>query len=334
MLGQRKLVCRGVDFKEKCDGLQLSEHGVQKNILVIGGTRYFGKRLVAGLLERGHAVTIATRGRTPDLHGDRVRRIRVDRRDALAMATVFDKARYDVVFDQMCYSPLDAAIASTAFHGKVGRYVMASTIEVYADLAPLDRPFREDDLDLAAQAVDFGYPWHAPERADESYAAGKRQAEAHLVQRGDLPFVSVRIAHVLDGPADFTGRLANYVHRVARGDTLRHAATAARTSFIGAADIAEFLCWAGDATFEGPVNAAGASRWSALDLHRRAAALLDRPALSLSVEGGVQPTELSPFDYAAPYVMDTSRAQSLGYRFDPADSWLDDAIREHALAHG
>ncbi len=35
-------------------------------ILVIGGTRYFGIHMVNKLLERGHKVTIATRGKTPD----------------------------------------------------------------------------------------------------------------------------------------------------------------------------------------------------------------------------------------------------------------------------
>ena len=33
------------------------------NILVIGGTRYFGIHMVNKLLEQGHRVTIATRGK-------------------------------------------------------------------------------------------------------------------------------------------------------------------------------------------------------------------------------------------------------------------------------
>lgn len=32
------------------------------NILVIGGTRYFGIHMVNKLLEQGHNITIATRG--------------------------------------------------------------------------------------------------------------------------------------------------------------------------------------------------------------------------------------------------------------------------------
>ena len=58
------------------------------NILVLGGTGFFGKHLVWELLHRGHEVTIATRGRTPDDFGDRVRRLIVDRTDARQMEQV------------------------------------------------------------------------------------------------------------------------------------------------------------------------------------------------------------------------------------------------------
>lgn len=47
------------------------------NILVLGGTD-FAENSGVELLHRGHEVTIATRGRTPDDFGDRVRRLIVD----------------------------------------------------------------------------------------------------------------------------------------------------------------------------------------------------------------------------------------------------------------
>lgn len=57
-------------------------------ILVIGGTRYFGIHMVNKLLEQGHEVTIATRGKTPDSYGDKVERIKHNFRqlDALPYA--------------------------------------------------------------------------------------------------------------------------------------------------------------------------------------------------------------------------------------------------------
>ena len=73
------------------------------NILVLGGTGFFGKHLVWELLHRGHEVTIATRGRTPDDFGDRVRRLIVDRTDARQMEQVFAHKYYDVFYDDLAY---------------------------------------------------------------------------------------------------------------------------------------------------------------------------------------------------------------------------------------
>ncbi|MGR4032399.1 NAD-dependent epimerase/dehydratase family protein, partial [Bacillus sp. ZZQ-131] len=52
-----------------------------KKVLVLGGTRFFGKHLVEYLLQAGHDVTIATRGVTEDSFGSAVKRIIVDRED-------------------------------------------------------------------------------------------------------------------------------------------------------------------------------------------------------------------------------------------------------------
>lgn len=305
---------------------------MKQNVLVIGGTRFFGKLLVEGLLDAGHTVAVATRGQAPDAFGTRVRRLRVDRRDAAAMAHAFAaEPGFDWVYDQMCYSPLDAAISADTFAGKVGRYVMASTIEVYSHLqGQVDRPLREDDVDLARERVDMAYPWHAPNVAEAAYGRGKRQAEAFFHQDGRLPVVSVRIGHVLAGPEDFTGRLANYVQRVLSRQPLWHAAAPGRSSFISAPGIADFLLWVGQSSVLGPVNAAAHGPLSALDIHQRAAQVLRLPADARPVRSAVVPSELSPYDFPSRYEMDVSRAESLGHRFDQSADWLDGLILQHA----
>jgi nucleoside-diphosphate-sugar epimerase len=307
---------------------------MKKKILVIGGTRLFGKVLVQDLLDAGHAVTLATRGHTPDDFGDRVSRISVDRRDARAMQACFARVSgFDLVYDQVCYSPLDAHIAAATFAGKVGRYIMASTIEVYRPAyGHITRPLREDDLDLQQERIERDFPWHAPELAEYAYSAGKRQAEAYFAQDGRLPFVSVRIAHVLAGPEDFTGRTANYVERAVQGETLRYAQSEGRTSFLNSAEISRFLSWAGQADFLGSVNAACAGQLSARALQQACQQLAGR-AVQLdyqALSGEFPPTLLSPFDYAHDYLLDTSRAAALGYRFTHTRDWLPQVIAAHA----
>lgn len=306
---------------------------MHKNILVIGGTRFFGKLLVQRLIMAGHKVTVATRGYAPDPFGQRVERIRVDRRNGLAMRAAFRDCAYDVVFDQMCYSPLDAAIAVHAFAGKVGRYVMTSTVDVYRTLlGTQDQAFGENDLDLAAQPIDLAYPWHDPSLAAQCYVTGKLQAEAFLYRDGSLPLVTARLGHVLGGQGDFTGRLAHYVDLVRGGAPLSYSDANARTSFMEPSAAADFLMWAGAQKFDGPVNGACDGTLSAHELYHRVAEVLDARPATRHVRETAATSQLSPFDYPAPLALDTSRATGLGYRFGHSDEWLEDAIRQHDLA--
>jgi len=305
---------------------------MHKDVLVIGGTRYFGKLLVQRLVRAGHRVTIATRGYAPDPFGARIERIRVDRRNELAMRAAFAGKRYDLVFDQMCYSPLDAAIAVRSFAGKIGRYVMTSTIDVYRGISPLGHALRETELPVLAQPIDTGYPWHDPTLAVQSYVAGKVQAEAYLYRDGSLPLVTARLAHVLGGPEEFTGRLAYYVDLLRAGVALPYANAAAALSFLGTQEAAAFLDWVGAQDFTGPVNAASGGPLSAHGLFGRVAQALDAPARYRRVEEATAPGVLSPFDFDRPMVLDTAKALNLGYRFSHSDAWLDDVIRTHDLA--
>jgi nucleoside-diphosphate-sugar epimerase len=307
---------------------------MQKNILLIGGTRFFGKLLAQRLLACGHRLTLATRGRSPDPFGDRVTRIKVDRHDAPSMRAAFaGSGGYDIIYDQMCYSPLDAAIATEVFTGKVKRYVMASTIDVYRSLLGSQQtPFCESQLDLASERIDLGYPWNTPALAAQTYAMGKRQAEAYFARESKLPLAAVRIGHVLAGPEDFTGRLAHYIDLARRHNALRYTNAAAPSSFISSREICDFLVWVGQQKFTGAVNAACDGGMSAFELFQRVGAALELPVASLPATSRAAAGELSPFDYAHPFLLDNARARSLGYSFGHSDDWVDDVIRQHDLA--
>jgi nucleoside-diphosphate-sugar epimerase len=306
---------------------------MSSNVLVIGGTRFMGKLLVQRLLRAGHRVTIATRGYAPDPFGERIARIRVDRRNETAMRKAFaDSAPWDVVFDQMCYNPLDAAISVRTFAGRTSRYVMTSTIDAYRALGtPLPQPLREADLAVEAQPIDTGYPWHDPCRATECYVAGKVQAEAYLTRDGSLPLVVPRLAHVLAGPEDFTGRLAHYVELARLHGTLDYAHADAVQSFMPLQAAADFLLWTGFQQFTGAVNAACDGALSAAQLYRRVGAVLGTPVTLRQTAVPAQ-ARLSPFDLPAPMVLDTARAKALGYRFGHCEDWIEDTIRQHDLA--
>lgn len=80
---------------------------MSEKVLVLGGSRYFGKRLVQLLASAGqYQVTVATRGLTKVELAGEVQQVVLDR---------------TAVYDNICYSPNEALAAVQAFEGQVGR---------------------------------------------------------------------------------------------------------------------------------------------------------------------------------------------------------------------
>jgi hypothetical protein len=76
-----------------------------------------------------------------------------------------------------------------------------------------------------------------------------------------------------------------------------------------------------------------AARKAAIFFRQKPVPTLRSRSVWRRVAAATQPGELSPFDYPAPLVLDTSRAAKLGYRFGHTDGRLDDVIRQHDLAY-
>jgi nucleoside-diphosphate-sugar epimerase len=66
--------------------------------LVIGGTLFMGRAIVARLVARGHDVSVLHRRDTHDL-GPAVRNVRADRRDLSKVRRLVSEGRFDAVFD-------------------------------------------------------------------------------------------------------------------------------------------------------------------------------------------------------------------------------------------
>jgi nucleoside-diphosphate-sugar epimerase len=85
------------------------------NVLVIGGTRFFGKVIVKKLLSSGHHVCIGSRGNVrPDFPGE-VEYLRLDRHDVASMSAAINGTKWDVVYDQLCMDSADAEHAIQVF---------------------------------------------------------------------------------------------------------------------------------------------------------------------------------------------------------------------------
>lgn len=76
-------------------------------ILVLGGTRFFGIPMINTLLDAGHDLTIATRGITSDVYGDKVKRVIFERTNAGSVKNALGGIHYDVVIDKIAYCSND-----------------------------------------------------------------------------------------------------------------------------------------------------------------------------------------------------------------------------------
>ncbi|MCX5409415.1 reductase [Streptomyces sp. NBC_00335] len=273
-----------------------------KKILVIGGSRYFGKHLVTLERDAGNEVTVLNRGSTAPPRG--VAHLMADREDEAGLRAALGERSFDVVFDQVCYTPRQAETARRVFAGRTGRYVMTSTMEVH-DPAP-------------------------PTPEARAYAEGKRRAEEVLGAEPAFGLAVVRTAHVLGGGrAEFTGRLAHYVERIGAGIPVAVHEAPYPTSFIHHHEIARFLHWAGEQDFTGPVSAASHGELDVLGLTAAVAERVGRaPRLRTVAAGG----EASPFSFDRAYAMDNGRAAALGFRFGRLADWLPEAIAESVAA--
>ncbi|MER5195864.1 NAD-dependent epimerase/dehydratase family protein [Streptomyces sp. NPDC002755] len=318
----REEKARETAARETADRETEGRGGKAREVLVIGGNRYFGKRLIARLLAAGDRVTVLNRGSSAPPPG--ALHLIADRDDEHALISALGPRAFDVVVDQVCYTPRQAAIARRVFAGRTRRYVLTSTVEVY-EYEDSVACVREQDVDPLGVQVDLELPWHEPEFLDSHYGEGKRQAEAVFAAEPAFPHVAVRVAHVLGGADDFTGRLEHYASRIRAGEPITVPTVNRPATYIHVEEIADFLFWTVGQDFTGPVNAASHGTLTTRELCEAVAAHL--PA-GRTVFHEVEVGEVSPLSFRRFYGMDNTRATRLGFTFGNARRWLRHAAEE------
>lgn len=175
-------------------------------ILVLGGTSFVGRAIVADALSEGAEVTLFGRGRTgtdlfpdvPRLIGDR------DTGDYAALRG----GAWDAVVDVSGYVPRHVAQAMDALGDRVGRYLFISTNAVYD---PSDeRPGQDEDTPRRPPVRD------TEEIVEATYGALKVACEDDVATRYGSRATIVRPGHVA-GPHDEHGGFTYWVRRAARG---------------------------------------------------------------------------------------------------------------------
>ena len=288
-----------------------------KKVLVFGGTRFFGKQLVKELIKEGYDVTIATRGIKLDPFEDKVKRISVDREDRKFMERVFKNKSYDIVFDNICYSPNSAQITCDIFEGKIEKYIFTSTMSVYN----YGKNMKEEEVNTLNYEIKYG------EKEDFDYGEGKRQAEAVFFQKSSFPVVAVRFPFVI-GPDDYTKRLFFYPENIFKGNKMLVNNLDGQMSVITSREAAKFLLWASQSEFEGPINCNNNGNMVIRDVLCLCESKLGKKAIFTNDEKNCSNT--SPFNGVDEFSIDNSHAKKLGFVFEDTDKVLNEIIEGYA----
>ena len=278
-------------------------------ILVIGGTRFFGIPMVNALLENGHEVTIATRGKSPDGFGNRVRRITLERTSEDSMKEALAGKHFDTVIDKIAYSSNDIRYAMEALD--CGQYIHMSSTAVYE---PKHMNTAEGDFNGTAAPV----KWCC--RQDFPYAEVKRQAEYALWQKyADRNWIAVRYPFVI-GKDDYTKRLLFYVQHIMEGKPMYIDNADCQMGFIRSDEAGKFLAFLAETDFRGAVNGSSAGTVSLREILDYVEKKTGKKAL-LAPDG-----DPAPYNGETAYSINTDRAKELGFEFTALRDWIWDLL--------
>lgn len=312
------------------------------SIAVIGGTRFFGKILVQDLLDKGHQVTLITRGNQKDDFGTAVTRLTADANDGASLTAAVAGHAFDVVHHQVCYSPIAAAAAVAAFTGRTGKLVMTSSMEVYnkdtfrwqVPAPAISTYCVEAELDPAGYGHDVDLPWLDDDYLGPNYGEGKRQAESYLARNAEFEVAIARLSHVLAHQDEFTGRFAFHYDRIRGGKPMRSFRNPGRTSYVGARDAGKFLSWLGESPITGAVNGASPDYATVYDMTALMAGVIGGEAVIEEVDDAPNAQDLSAFSCPADYGLNVDLAAANGFRFTPITTWLPNETRAAVEAEG
>lgn len=312
-------------------------------ILVIGGTRFIGPRLVPRLIAAGHRVAVLTRGNNPADFPGLATHLKVDRTDAGAFKAAVTAEPWDVVIDTVAYGPAEVESVIDALGGRIRQYVAVSTYTVYPhDTTGSRAKAGPDDFRLVPEEpVDLDYvepEYQGPGGAERgAYSLQKRAIEKILWGLKGRPPFAFTIARPtnIEGPGDPTNRRGFYIQRIADGGPViipdglnppfRH---------VYVDDVAQALAaMAGNERTFGRAYNLAMEEVMFLDeylglIAEAAGRRLDVVRIPMSY---LDRTPLKPYRLPIPWrslLLDVSRAAAdLGYRSTPVRRWVAETVR-------
>ncbi|MCD8286035.1 MAG: NAD-dependent epimerase/dehydratase family protein [Clostridia bacterium] len=283
-----------------------------KNVLVLGGTRFMGIRLVEKLIERNDFVTIATRGIHPDNFGKHVTRVIIDRLKEDSIIAAFKGKHYDVVYDTTAYC--SNAVKYALSHISCDRYIQVSSTALYGTREVLKKEEMFDPTTSDFKLCD----------SMENYGIGKRYAECAAFQL--FPNVSkaiVRVPFVVETDnldnKELNLRLYFYAKHIVKELPMALDNFDLECSFVRTTDEAEFLIQIADSGYNGAVNLSSEGMVTVGEIVSYIEEASGHKAV-IDPQGDVHPFNAQHFKVGV--IFDLTKAKSIGYQPPKLKDWL------------
>lgn len=274
-------------------------------VLVIGGTRFFGIHMVNELLAKGHEVTIATRGRTADTYGDRVKRIIFERTDAESVKDALRGTHYDVVIDKIAYCSNDIKYVMDVVD--CDKCIYMSSTSVY-------NPKHINTVEFDFDGVSKELVWC--DRMAFPYEEIKRQAECALWQAySDKNWIAVRYPFAI-GKDDYTKRLFFYIEHTMKSIPMNIDNLDYQMGFIRSDEAGKFLAFLIDKDIRGAINGSSEGTISLREIIEYVEVKTGTKAI-IDKEG-----EDGPYNGEPEYSINIDKAKTVGFHFTILKEWI------------
>lgn len=180
-------------------------------ILILGGTRYFGRSVARQFKDSGADVHLFSRVKQlPDEISD-CKLHRGDRNKEEDLKSLSSLGSFDVIFDNLAFQG-EHVKSLLSILKPTGRYIVTSSVSVYRYI-PEPKPgiFTESEV-----AFDYKPPAEMLSNPHWSYARGKLEVERELREHTSLAWTVIRPS-VIFGPDDATHRGLWYLARLLDG---------------------------------------------------------------------------------------------------------------------
>ncbi len=307
-----------------------------KKLLILGGTGFIGPHMVRYAVERGHEVTIFTRGRTEADIPD-VEHLIGDRNNDL---NALEGRRWDVVLDNNARDYRWVRLSTDLLRDATDHYLFVSSISAYSlgdlDLEgvtfPLHEAIVDEDTPLFSRPGDFTEGEEAPYGLSKTL--GEEAAEAAFPGKATI----VRPGLIV-GPGDPTDRFTYWPVRIERGgEILAPNDGSDPTQIIDVRDLTEWIVRLAEDGVTGRFNATGpGTRMSVAEMLYGIRAVTSGPVRFTWVpfdflrEHGVRPWSHIPawIPDDPTSLVSVERAVSAGLTFRPLAVTARDTLRFH-----